>query len=154
ELKDRYTDLYENAPAMYFSLDLQATFIECNQTMLSALGLDHEKVIGQPYEQVLHEPLREGFNARFQEFLDKGFLEKATPWVTADGGLIDAWVRGTVVSRSKGTTSHTRFVAQDVTARRRLEAELQDKNERLAEADEELSLRNRELDEFVYVVSH
>ncbi len=45
-------------------------------------------------------------------------------------------------------------MAQDVTAKRRLEAELQEKNQRLAEANEELSLRNRELDEFVYVVSH
>ena len=45
-------------------------------------------------------------------------------------------------------------MAQDVTAKRRLEAELQEKNQRLAQANEELSQRNRELDEFVYVVSH
>ena len=50
--------------------------------------------------------------------------------------------------------SHARVVAQDVTAKRRLEAELQEKNQRLAETIDELSLKNRELDEFVYVVSH
>ena len=50
--------------------------------------------------------------------------------------------------------THARFVAQDVTARRRLEAELHEKNERLARTNEELSRKNRELDEFVYVVSH
>jgi light-regulated signal transduction histidine kinase (bacteriophytochrome) len=41
-----------------------------------------------------------------------------------------------------------------VTSKRRLEAELQDKNQDLARANDELSQRNRELDEFVYVVSH
>ena len=55
---------------------------------------------------------------------------------------------------SKGSVTHTRFVAQDVTVKRLLEAELQEKNQRLAEANDELSQRNRELDEFVYVVSH
>jgi light-regulated signal transduction histidine kinase (bacteriophytochrome) len=45
-------------------------------------------------------------------------------------------------------------VAQDVTARKRLEAELREKNERLGQANDELSQKNRELDEFVYVVSH
>ena len=35
-----------------------------------------------------------------------------------------------------------------------LERELQEKNQRLGEANVELSQRNRELDEFVYVVSH
>ncbi len=37
DLKDRYSDLYENAPAMYFSVDIEGKVIECNQTMLSTL---------------------------------------------------------------------------------------------------------------------
>jgi light-regulated signal transduction histidine kinase (bacteriophytochrome) len=45
-------------------------------------------------------------------------------------------------------------VAQDVTARRKLEAELKVKNERLALANAELSRKNKELDEFTHVVSH
>ena len=45
-------------------------------------------------------------------------------------------------------------MAQDITLNRLLEAELQEKNRRLGEANVELSQRNRELDEFVYVVSH
>jgi len=154
ELKDRYTDLYENAPAMYFGLDLQGKFIECNQTMLSTLSLARDQVVGYAYERILHGPLVERFKTRFQEFLQKGSVETETRWVKSDGELIDVWVRGTVVSGSKGVVTHARFVAQDVTAKRRLEEELEEKNQRLAEANQELSLRNHELDEFVYVVSH
>ena len=41
-----------------------------------------------------------------------------------------------------------------MTARHRLEAELQEKNDRLARTNEELSRKNKEMDEFTYVVSH
>ena len=47
-----------------------------------------------------------------------------------------------------------RFVARDVTIKRRLEAELHEKNRRLARINEELSRKNRELDEFAHAVSH
>jgi len=154
ELKDRYTDLFENAPAMYFNLDLQGKFIECNQTMLSTLSMARDHVVGYPYERVLHGPLSDRFKARFKEFLQKGSVEKETRWVKSDGEIIDVWVRGTIVTGSKGAITHARFVAQDVTAKRRLEEELEEKNQRLAAANQELSLRNHELDEFVYVVSH
>src|SRR5205823_6887307 len=59
----------------------------------------------------------------------------------------------TVIGR-EGKVLQTRSVAQDVTARHRLEAELQEKNDRLARTIEELSRKNKEMDEFAYVVSH
>ena len=55
ELKNRYTDLYENAPAMYFSLDVQGVVIECNQTMLVTLNKARDEIcVGRSYESVLH----------------------------------------------------------------------------------------------------
>ena len=86
--------------------------------------------------------------------MEKGSVEKETCWVKSNGELIDVWVIGKVVAGSKGSVAHTRFVAQDITVNRLLEAELQEKNRRLGETNVELSQRNRELDEFVYVVSH
>ncbi len=154
ELKDRYTDLYEHAPAMYLSLDLHGNVIECNQTMLSTLSLARDQVVGHPYVSILPLPMAERFKTRFKELLEQGSVEKETCWVKSNGEKIDVWIRGTVVSGSKGSDTHARFVAQDVTASRRMEEELQEKNQRLAQANEELSQKNRELDEFVYVVSH
>ncbi len=40
DVKDRYSDLYQNAPAMYFSLDANGTVVECNDTLLETLGRD------------------------------------------------------------------------------------------------------------------
>jgi PAS domain S-box-containing protein len=152
ELKDRYSDLYENAPAMYFSLDLQGMVIECNQTMLVTLAKPRDRVVGHSYESFLHGPLTDRFRTRFSEFLQRGSVEKETSWVKSSGEVIDVWIVGTLVSGSKGSITHARFVGQDVTAKLRLEAELREKNQSLARANDELSQRNRELDEFVYVV--
>ncbi len=84
-----------------------------------------------------------------------GSVEKETVWVKsqrrADRRLGDRQSR---VPGPRAQSPHTRFVAQDITLNRLLEAELQEKNRRLGEANVELSQRNRELDEFVYVVSH
>jgi light-regulated signal transduction histidine kinase (bacteriophytochrome) len=86
--------------------------------------------------------------------LERGAVEEETRWVKLSGEVIDVWVRGTIVSSPRDSVTHARFVAQDVTARRRLEAELHEKNRRLARANEELSRKNLELDEFAHVVSH
>ena len=63
ELKDRYTDLYENSPAMYFSLDLKGKVIECNQTLLTILKHPREQVVGHYYDRLLHGRRAEGFRA-------------------------------------------------------------------------------------------
>ena len=68
--------------------------------------------------------------------------------------MIDVWVSATAIRTRDGKSHQTRSVAQDVTARHRLEAELKEKNEHLALTNEELSRKNREMDEFAYVVSH
>jgi PAS domain S-box-containing protein len=154
QLKDRYTDLYENSPAMYFSLDTQGKVIECNQTMLTTLDRSRSEVVGESYDKLLHGSRVEGFLARYQAFLAKGSVEKETSWVKSTGESIDVWVIGQVVAGTKESVMHTRFVAQDITVNRLLEAELEEKNLRLGEANVELLERNRELDEFVYAVSH
>ena len=57
ELKDRYSDLYENAPAMYFSIDVEGKVIECNQTMVSTLNRARDQIVGLPYQNLLPESL-------------------------------------------------------------------------------------------------
>ena len=153
-MKERYRDLYQNAPAMYFSLDDRGLFLECNDTLLRTLGFPREVLIGQSYEVLLPETRRPDFAERFREYLRAGTIEAATEWVNAGGEVMDVWVTGTAVRDPEGRHLHSRSVAQDVTARHRLEAELQEKNARLARTIDELSRRNKEMDEFTYVVSH
>lgn len=154
ELKDRYSDLYENAPAMYFSLDSSRRVVECNQTMLATLDRTREQTVSLLMDKLISHSCRDRFRARFEDLLREGSLEEETRWVKSSGEVIDVWMLGKVVRIGKDSTKHARFLAQDITAKRLLEAELHEKNERLAATNEELSAKNRELDEFVHVVSH
>lgn len=154
ELKDRYGDLYQNAPAMYFSLDASGRFLDGNDTLLKTLGYRREDLMGRPYVIVLPEWRRAAFAAHFAGFLATGSIEVESRWVKADGEMIDVWVKGTAVRDATGAFLHSRSVAQDVTTRNALRAELQEKNRRLARANNDLARKNKELDDFSYVVSH
>lgn len=152
ELKNRYTDLYENAPAMYFGLDSQGCLIECNQTFLTTLNRRRDELIGHGFDRFL-----EGSDlkrlAHFAQLLESGSVETESRWVRSGGEQIDVWISGTAVRGPRGSVELTRCVAQDVTTKLKLEAELHETNQSLA-PNAVLSQKNRELDEFVYVVSH
>ncbi len=154
ELKDRYSDLYQNAPAMYFSLDAQGRFLVCNDTLLRVLGYRRRDLLGRSYATLLPEESRPMFDERFRLFLKEGSIEVESRWLRADGQLIDVLIKGTAVRDEQGRLLHSRSVAQDITALKRLAAELERNNQQLALANEELSIKNKELDEFTYVVSH
>jgi PAS domain S-box-containing protein len=154
QLKDRYSDLYENAPAMYFMVDRRGKFLECNDTLVKALGYSKRYLIGRTVLGLLPESRTPTDADRFQLVGGSNAIEFESEWTKNDGSIITVWVTGTAIIGSEAKVRQFRCVAQDVTARRTLEAELQVKNERLALANIELSRKNKELDEFTYVVSH
>jgi PAS domain S-box-containing protein len=154
ELRDRYGDLYENAPAMYFSLNDEGRIVQCNDTLQRTLGYPREELIDKRVIDLLATDRRGEFETCFADFLRNGYIELETTWRKENGETIVVWVRGTGVFDAKRKLLHSRCVAQDVTARSVLEDELHEKNERLARANDELSRKNKELDEFTHVVSH
>jgi PAS domain S-box-containing protein len=154
ELKDRYSDLYQNAPAMYLTVDRRGNLLECNDTMVRTLGLERRELVNRSCSRFLPRGRTPSLADRFAQASRDGPIEFESEWVKADGGTIFVWVTGSAVLAADGKLRHFRCVAQDITARRSLEAELRIKNERLATANAELSNRNQELDEFTYVVSH
>jgi PAS domain S-box-containing protein len=153
-LKDRYSDLYDNAPAMYFSLDSQGHLVECNQTFLATLGRSADELIGQGFDHFIDGSELERCKELFGELLEQGSVETESRWLRSTGEVIPVWISGRVIRGRRGEVIQTRCVAQDLTAKHRLEAELRATNQSLARANAELSEKNRELDEFVYVVSH
>ena len=154
EVKDRYGDLYQHAPAMYFSLNPEGRILVCNHTLLRTLGYARRDLQGQPFDRLIPEEQRPVERARFERFLRDGRIVTESRWMTADGRVIDVLVTGTVVRDPSGRMLHSRSVAQDISERKRLESELLRNNHRLARINDELSRKNLELDEFTYAISH
>jgi PAS domain S-box-containing protein len=151
-LKEGYRDLYNQAPVMYFSLDPRGRFATCNDTLLRGLGYRREDIVGQPYTVLLTPAARPGYLANPAVY--RGTSEVETRWLRRDGSALDVWIRTTPLLDEQGRFVRSRSVAQDVTERNRLLAEVVAKQRELERANEELRRINRELDQFTYVVSH
>lgn len=151
-LKESYRDLYHQAPAMYFSLDVNGNFAALNHTMLRTLDYQRAELRGKPYTMVLTPESRQRYLQDHHAFQQGGEIE--TQWVKRDGTVIDLLIRSTQVLDEEGKFVRSRSVAQDVTERNRMSRELRAQTDALQRVNHELRRINRELDDFTYVVSH
>jgi len=71
-VKDELSDLYENAPCGYHSLDKQGHILKMNQTELNWLGYSKAEVIGKSFADFLTPPSQQVFH----EFLQQLALNK------------------------------------------------------------------------------
>ena len=126
ELKNRYSDLYQNAPAMYFSLDGDGRLVECNQTFLITLGRDRDDVLGQGLERFVLASEVAHCHALIAQLMEKGNVESESRWEKSSGEPIDVLVSGKMTRGPRGEVLQVRCVAQDISAKKRLEAELRD----------------------------
>jgi PAS domain S-box-containing protein len=147
-----YSDLYHQAPVLYFSLDAAGQFFAVNDTLVRMLGYPREALMGKPYTRVLTPDSREAFLRDPTLMQRPGEVE--TQWVKQDGTVIDVWIGITTIKDSSGAFLRSRSAARDVTERNRLAGDLRHKAEELEVANLQLRRINQELEDFTYVVSH
>ena len=150
-LKDSYSDLYHNAPVLYFSLDAAGKFVTFNDTLLRTLGYQREELLNRSYTDVAVK--REQGPPEFDVPTNKEH-EWETQWRRRDGSLIDVWLRTIAVFDEKGTFARWRSSALDYTERNRLAKELRTHTEELQHTNSRLRHINSELEDFTHVVSH
>ena len=153
-LKNRYSDLYHNSPAMYYTLDADGKMTACNDRMATVLGYGREELVGRPYTMLLADPDAGAVDRRIDTLRQQGRIEQESRWRRKDGCVIDVQVRASAMLDEQGRFVQSRDVAQDVTERRQLSIRLAQEAQRLAEANALLKTANAELDDFTYVVSH
>ena len=77
-----------------------------------------------PLDRFLDDSEVERWRVKVAELLQTGSFEVESRWVKSSGEQLDVWISGRAVGGPKGQASQTRCVAQDRTAKHRLEAEL------------------------------
>jgi PAS domain S-box-containing protein len=149
ESERRFRMLYERVPVGYQSLDEDGCFVEVNQAWLDILGYTREQVMGHWFGEFLCPGFsQDNFAKSFPLFKNVGEVHGVEfEMMRSNGSTIHVVFEGRVGYDGQGNFKQTHCVLSDFTSRRNYEKKL----ERL---NSELSEKNRELEQLVYITSH
>ena len=121
----RYKDLYDNAPDMYHTLDLEGNFLEFNPRHLEKLGYEFEELEGQNVAKIFDERSLERFPALFQKMMTDGHINGPEfELIRKDGSLMPVEISAVVDYGPDGQPHEVRCIMRDLTERKLLEDEL------------------------------
>ena len=151
----QYQELYDFAPAGYFSLSHIGTILKTNLTGAKMLGTERKQLEKQRFGIFVAAASRE----TFATFLDDVFLKNSGPQTCEvellSGGGAPLWVQ---VKASTENWEDCSAVMVDITARKNFEQEILRLNasleQRVEERTRELTRANRIKDEFLAMMSH
>ncbi len=150
EVSERvYRYLYENSNEMHASVHLEEFHIlRSNDTLCKKTGYSKEELLNKPIEIIHHPNSKQKLNESLQDFRERGFVKNANLKLrTKSGKDIDVILNVTSAKNEKGEITDSRFSWTDITELKRIE------NERIAYA-EKLEIKNKELEQFVFIASH
>ena len=131
-------------------LDLEGKVIDVNEPLLQMMGLRREEILGLPLLQLLDsvaEPAEvEKASANIGQLLagaPAGFIEMVI--THKDGTRVTISIGPSVVRDAQGKPVKLFAVMRDITERKRMEQEIQGKNEQLNAQNEELQATEEEL---------
>ena len=150
------SDLYNNAPCGYHSLDINGDFIKINDTALSWLGYSRDEIIGKRnFADLLTPEGREAFIRNFKDFKSKGHVNNLEyEMVRKDGTILPVLLSATAVKDKDSNFIATRTTIIDHTERKQHENEIVKLNTILQEHGYNLEYANKELEAFTFSVSH
>lgn len=123
---EQATDLYNNAPCGYHSLDEDGILTQINDTELNWLGCGREKIVGRAkFADLLTPESRELFERDFPEFKQRGWVQDLDlELLRADGSIMSVSLSATAVKDADGHYLMSRSTVYDMTNRKQAEAEI------------------------------
>ena len=123
--------------------------LEVNDELCRILGFDREELLQKTWEEMTYPDDRAADTSQFERVIageiDGYTMDKR--WVRKDGRVIDTTISVSCLRRDDGSVDFFVALLQDVTDRKRLEAELR-------RAKESAEFANRAKDQFIATVSH
>jgi hypothetical protein len=130
--EQKYQDLYDNAPAMFMSVEyLSGKVIECNETLLRKTGFKRSEVIGKSVFSRYHPDCLDTVKNNFQLFKEVGEIKNSeAELINALGGKLQVLINSTAVRDDQGNILHSRNVLQDISELKQAQEELKQSEER------------------------
>jgi len=134
-LAEEYSDLYNNAPCGYHSLDAAGRFVRVNDTELQWLGYERATLEGRrTFRELLTEHSKATFDAHFPRMMQDGSVSGLEfEMVRSDGSVLPVMLSAASARDRSGAFLSSRSTLFDITERRRAEAAIRE-SERFARA--------------------
>lgn len=121
----RYRELYEKAPDMYHTLDLDGYFKELNPRHMEYLGYAYEELVGQHFSKIVPESSLDSLNGAFQEMAATGHVKGwELELQRKDSSLMTVEVHAIGFNGPSGQPEEIRCIMRDITERKLLEEQL------------------------------
>ncbi|MCZ6699161.1 MAG: PAS domain S-box protein, partial [Planctomycetota bacterium] len=132
ESEAKYSDLYDNAPDMFCSVDAATgKVLECNLTLAAATGYSKNELIGRHISDLYHPDCEMDRQKVFKAFAQFGDVHDAElQLLRKDGGTIDVSLNVSAVRDEQGNVVHSRSIWRDITERRQAQAALEESEKR------------------------
>ena len=139
---EEISDLYNNAPCGYHSLDAVGTFLRVNNTELSWLGYTRDEFVGRENISALMTPESRGvFQRNYPLFKERGWIKDAEyQLIRKDGTILPVILNATAIRDSEGNFLQSRASLFDNTERNQAEEARKELEERLQRAEKMESL--------------
>jgi PAS domain S-box-containing protein len=137
ESERRYQDLYDNAPAMFWSVELASgRILACNGTAARVLGYEREELVGRSVFDLYTPECHAAVRAGIRNLQATGAVRDETLAVRRrDGTILDVSLQATAVRDPEGQVVASRTTWIDISASRRAERALKLSRDRLAQAE-------------------
>ncbi len=153
ESEERYRTLFEESRDAIYMTTRDGKFIDINPSTLDLLDYTREEIIGMDVREIYAHPSDR--DRLQQEIEQRGSIRDCeVKFRKKDGTEIDCLLTATVRYDHDGSIAGYQGIVHDITDRKRAEGEIRKLNEDLTRRADELDDRNKELETFVYSVSH
>jgi PAS domain S-box-containing protein len=134
ESEKRYRTLYNSAPDMMLSLDIDGDIIECNETTLKSLGYEKQEILGRSFIEIVAKEFWKVYEQNCRKIKEKGYYETELEVLRKDGKRLKVLAKAVAIKDKDGTHLKTSVTLRDVTELRKLESEKQHLQEQLLQA--------------------
>ncbi len=142
ETLEKYSDLYDFAPAGYLTIDKDGLILEANLTASGMLGVERKYLIGKPLTVFVTSESKDDFYNYLKMIpLSKNEWQNIDlKMVKKDGTTFYCMFSSEIFEKSAIKPETIRIIVQDISERKKLE--------------DELKRKNREMEDFSYRLSH
>ncbi len=149
ESEQRFQDLYDNAPDMYFTVLEDGTVRSVNLFAAEYLGISQNDLIGRPVWSIVHPDDLTRIRHQVREIFELGKTKSELEFrkVRKDGSVIWIHEQARLITGTGSVPTELRIICRDISKRKQTEEALQ-------KAKEEAEQANATKSRFLAAVSH